>query len=127
MANYNEKFLEAEEQANRLATQLQELKLRINAHDEAASSLNDAKSAIASLTGELSAISQKWTEMISALSKIDTSAILQAIEKSSVELNSFLRTRYERISRFMWIAFVLGSIEVLAIFVLMIIVLIRSS
>lgn len=125
MTDHKERFLEAEEQASRLAAQMQELKSKIDAHEEATSSLNEARNAIASLTGELAEISQELPAVISTLSEIGTPAILQSVETSRTNLSNSIKAGFERISRLLWITIVLSVTILFGLLVLIVLVLTR--
>jgi broad specificity phosphatase PhoE len=125
MADIKDRFLQAEEQASHLARQLQELKDKIDAHTEAASSLDNARDSLSKLVGELNGVSKELPEVISALSEIDTPAILQAIERSNADLTNLVNDEYRKISRFLQVAIVVSSISIVGLVALIVLVLTR--
>jgi seryl-tRNA synthetase len=125
MADTKDRFLQAEEQASRLARRLQELKDKIDAHAEAASSLKDARSSLSMLIGEMNEVSKNLPGVISALSEIDTSAILQAIENSKTDFTNLTKDESRRVSRLLQITIAVGTISIFGLIALIVLVLNR--
>jgi hypothetical protein len=126
MTEHTERFLQAEEQADRLVAQLQELKVKIEAHGEAATSLGEARDGIQSLVGDLAVSAEGMRDVIEKLSQIGTPAIIEGLATTRTELTSQLNAQYERIRRLLLVVMVLGAVSFLGLLGLILLYFIRG-
>jgi len=120
MTEQKERFLQAEELANRLATQLQELKHKIDTHEESISSLNEARITITSLASEIAEMTQGIPLVISKLSEIGTPTIIESVDASRREIEKLLGTDIARTKHFLRIAITLGAANLFGFLVLLV-------
>ncbi|MBM3145160.1 MAG: hypothetical protein FJ010_09350 [Chloroflexi bacterium] len=125
MTDHKERFLEAEEQATSLASQMRELKSKIDAHTEATSSLTETRKSVTALLGEVAEMTQGMPSVISKLSEIGTPTILDSIETSRAETSNNIVRVFEKASRLLWIAIALNAVSLIGLVFLIILVLLR--
>ncbi|MCJ7532048.1 MAG: hypothetical protein MUO64_13600 [Anaerolineales bacterium] len=118
MNNHKAKFLEAEEQANRLVSQMQELQRKMEAHEEAATSLSEVTTVVTTLTREFTETSVGLSNLVIKLSEIGTPSILESIDATRAELARFMSTSYSRVLRFLWIAIAIGITNLIGLLIL---------
>lgn len=86
MDDPRERFLGAEEQAHQLLDRLQSLEAEIQRHGTAADSLQEARSALVQVAGELGSAGSEMRSLITKLGELGTAEIVERINTSSMSL-----------------------------------------
>lgn len=89
MDDPRETFLKAEEQAQKLASQLSALKEKMEGHAEAEQSLSDTKNSLQELISELVVGTAHLQKVIEKLSEIGTPEILEQLSAISEDQSKF--------------------------------------
>ena len=118
MNDPKQRFLQAEEQATRIVEQLQQLKLKMDAHEEASVSLAGARESIATLTSELADIARGMQSATRKLAEVGTPGILQSIDTAAEELGSKMLAGNETLRRLHLLSVVLGVATLVAVLIL---------
>lgn len=95
MENHREKFIKAEERANRLADQLQELKNEAESYQQASAALGSSKDRLLDLIDTIETVVEEERNLIEALEKIGLQEILDRITKSEESIQSEVKSQFE--------------------------------
>ena len=86
MEDYKEKFLEAEEQASKLVSQLDELNKETRNYKEASESLTETKNKLIDLIEKQQEVAGKLNDVVEASSRIGTLEILEKISLTNEQV-----------------------------------------
>ena len=121
MEDYKEKFLEAEEQASKLVSQLDELKKETKNYKEASESLTETKNKLIDLIEKQQEIAGKLNDVIEASARIGTAEILEKISLTNEQVEEVI-IRFENsessVKRIQYLVVVLIVLMIITLIVL---------
>lgn len=88
MENYREKFIQAEEQAAELVTQLEALKKEALNYKKASQDLDEAKGNLNELITRVENVVSDHLKLIASLKEIGTQEIIKSVEEETMKISS---------------------------------------
>ena len=121
MEDYKEKFLEAEEQASKLVSQLDELKKETKNYKEASESLTETKNKLIDLIEKQQEVAGKLNDVVEASARIGTAEILEKISLTNEQVEEVI-IRFENsessVKRIQYLVVVLIVLMIITLIVL---------